>query len=580
MRTPLTAVLLLTSVLLCIAAHPQEGTPAFPAAGEGTAPVAAAPAGGDAGATAEAASDVDILSTIRMLKMTAPQLVSAVPIVSGLQTSLNQYQQVAAALWAQAGPSITAVCQSWAAGKPADAATKAVADKAVSDLGAARGVADKAVDAAVEAFRGILQRDQAALIESARAGQQRRRNGQMGPAGAASLAEYVAHRIVTLRSMMPDEYRAVRVLEAQEIASQIVPSKSRDFVPVTNRVLDGLDAAMNWNDAQFEANRLRLPSMVAQALNLPAVDSSAIKRGEFVKFLSNPRTLALMTELSGGEQAPAASPPAPKQPDIEVANEVAAIVTTLNSLQVSVAQLTLFAPVATTLATGTRTYQASFAARRAQAQQQLIVARKELLAGQPLDEITDATLQLIRAGDIKAKAEQMRAAVDALEAVQRVFTPAQNALIDWRVPPQYQGEANAKVELADARRLAEAMRSTVEFLDNVRYAQVDVYLATRTNKIEDFLRRYVDPRSPDWPRLRQSLFDITDEDKRVSERDWPEAAPGFAARILRGLGVVHSGDGGGAVNADYDWETMYRLFSHPQAGAIIANMQQARATTQ
>jgi hypothetical protein len=258
---------------------------------------------------------------------------------------------------------------------------------------------------------------------------------------------------------------------------------------------------------------------------------------------------------------------------METAMTVARHLAILNDLRTTVDQLSMLATLADRQRGFVRAYDANYRTRRAQFQAQLQTAQGELIAGNQLDEVAAAAVQTLQAGDASSRAKDLEPMTFGnLAAVERALTPAQNALIDWQIPLRLQTAPALPIETADAKRIAAAMMVAEDFLNDVRYVPIDIYLATRTDKIETYLRRYVDPRSRDWPGLRQYLFDITDQAKLVPEQRWNAATPVFAARILRTLGIAQPPEERANRNRRYDWDTMYELFSFPKTGDLMRHM--------
>ena len=523
------------------------------------------------------ARDVELLQVIRGLRFTNDQVQSILPVLEPLQKKLAAFRDTEDALWQRSGENIGKVYEAWVAQRNPDAAIKADADKAATEYDAANAELDAAVEQVAEQIRGFLNRDQAGQIESLQA-EKRRRQAQLSLGGASSLAEYVARRIEALRGLMPDEYTATRVAEAQDIASVLAGPRTRDFDAVVGRVLRVLDDAANWSPDQFLANRPQLPSMVAKALGLPNVVPPLLQHREWLSVLRDPRLFALLTQVGGGAAAPEPAPQQPGPHNLEVAITVAHNLTIVNDLRLSTTQLAQLSPTIATLTNLAQNSKAMAAGRRTPVQAQLTDARKELLAGQDLDEVTAATLQMLVGSDQKARVDQFRSAAAGLDAVRRVFTDRQNALVDWRAPVGQSSAQDVADQTARARRLAAEMRATVDFLASIRYMAADIYMTVGRAKTIEFVQRYInaDVQSREFQQHLAYVNDRAYKAKLLSDRDWDAAQTTFAGQILRDLGGIGDTQAPPQSNRRYDWQTMYDLFSYPKTPAMVDYIVQVR----
>ena len=563
--------LLIVTLLVSAVAAPVLAQDAFPG-GPATGPAAGA------SPVVSLAHDVELLQVIRGLQLTNAQIQNILPVLEPIQKKLQAFRATEDALWQRSGENIGKVYEAWVALKAPDAAVKADADKAASDYDAANADLNAAAEQAAEQIRGFLNADQAVLIESVQA-ERRRRQAEAALGGSDSAAEYVARRIEALRSLMPDEYTATRVAEAQDIAAVLVGPRARNFDAAARRVLRVLDDATNWSADTFQTNRAQLPSMVAKALDLPNVVRPLLTHEESLTVLRDPRLFALLTQIGGGVPAPDPAPQQPGPHDLEVAITLAHNLTTVNDLGLTTAQLSQIAPTIATLTNLAQGSESTAVGRRTPVEAQLKDARKELLAGQTVDEVTAATLQMLLGADRKAQVEQFRSATAALDLVRRVFTERQNARVDWRPPVGLSAARDIADQAARAKKLAGDMCATIGFLTGIRYMAADIYMTIGRVKTTEFVQRYIDAdvQSREFQRYLGAVNDLAYKAKMVPEQDWDRAQTDFAQQILRTLGVTNETAAAPAGNRPYDWQAMYDLFSYPKTGAMVNYILQVRA---
>lgn len=193
---------------------------------------------------------------------------------------------------------------------------------------------------------------------------------------------------------------------------------------------------------------------------------------------------------------------------------------------------------------------------------------KSLAEGTPVDEKVAAAIAAYHDAQRQSHAKLL-AAVDAqISQVRRRLAPEQTRLIDWSRPPEVNAVGDDQALTDELRQLLSRVTETERVLERIRYLIPSDYSITRTGRLEEFLRPYVRPNTPEFKQAMDFLFRLTDETRIVSEQDWPQQAPLFAARVLQYLGALEPSRQAGAARP-YAWWDLYDLLTDEQTPALL-----------
>lgn len=241
-------------------------------------------------------SDIQVLRVARTLNLTADQIAALTPLLQKAQDLTAARQKDLDALWASAKASITAVSEAWTDNQQPDRNAKAAADRAANDYQALEAQYNQDVEALMRQFGQLLTRQQGALVIMPSAAQQRLDN-QRRLQGAASLADYMAHEIIVMRTLLAPEYDTLRTAVAMRLAERVLPPDDPGYPDVVNQLLRIEDTVRRMNDVQFAQNEGRVAQVIGDTLNLPPSARSqdnALYYSDLRAFLVNPSTAGLL----------------------------------------------------------------------------------------------------------------------------------------------------------------------------------------------------------------------------------------------------------------------------------------------
>ncbi len=251
---------------------------------------------------------------------------------------------------------------------------------------------------------------------------------------------------------------------------------------------------------------------------------------------------------------------------------------TLNRLGLTGPQLDALAPLADELSGALRVWQANRQAALGDARTDLQAARDVLVDGEKLTPALSKAIDDVD-GELRIEDDTLyNTAVSVLAEVKDQLLPQQNAYIDWQ-PPRGEGTAPRETLQQKAQRERERRALIVlaaQFLTRVRF--ISPILLGTENLVDDFLRPLIDPRSPEYPQVRQFMLRMVAEVRVMPEAQWEVLRDQYAVRMVQGLGLDQP-----LPEADqarerkpYSWEDIYDILSDAGTPALLRAMRQAR----
>jgi hypothetical protein len=163
----------------------------------------------------------------------------------------------------------------------------------------------------------------------------------------------------------------------------------------------------------------------------------------------------------------------------------------------------------------------------------------------------------------------MLTAVDVqIRGVQRTLSAQQAALVDWTTPAQVASAPDERAALDDMRRLGSRLTDARRLIETLRYSIAFDYSTTRIGRINSFLTNYFQPNTPIFDRAFNITSRVISDARVVDERDWPQLAPLFAARLLQRLALLDD-KARQQAQARYNWWDMYYLLTDPQTPTML-----------
>jgi hypothetical protein len=243
-------------------------------------------------ATKDIVAQIGPLRVARKLQLRADQVAQIKPALEQVKAARETQKTAQDEIFARAGESIQRVDQALQAGRKAPQADVTAADRAARESKAAVAATDKAVDDAAQQIYGMLDKDQAKLVETQQ--QKRARDREAGRAGGAGLAQNITTYVVAMRKLLPEEYDSLRVAMGLRLAGLLVSPDSQGFNTAVGDTLRVMDTVRGMSDADFAQREEQLPQAIGQALRLttaPSVASAAISYDQFVDLVAGEQTL-------------------------------------------------------------------------------------------------------------------------------------------------------------------------------------------------------------------------------------------------------------------------------------------------
>jgi hypothetical protein len=166
---------------------------------------------------------------------------------------------------------------------------------------------------------------------------------------------------------------------------------------------------------------------------------------------------------------------------------------------------------------------------------------------------------------------RMLAAMDAqVRQMRRALAPEQVRMVDWTPPPEAATQGRDQTLLEELRQMNAELGEAERLIERIRYLIASDYITSRIGRIDEYLRQYVRPNTPEFEDARNFMLGLMDEVRRVPEEGWPMQASFYAGRVLQYLGVLDPPQR--QTNAAYDWWDAYNLLTDPQTPAMLQQM--------
>ncbi|MEN6641858.1 MAG: hypothetical protein ABFE08_05375 [Armatimonadia bacterium] len=551
----------------------------------------ATPAVTASGAAVEA--QVRALAIVQTLGLKPEQIQVIQPLLAAAQDRRQQRTEALDALWERSRASLEAADAALVAGRQPDRRAVAAVEKALNSHRQIMDGADADFEKIGEQVLSKLDREQLGLVETIQQADARSSNLERFD-GAPSLAHYLARYAIGMRALLPEEYDALRVAMGLRLAERLVAPDSRLFNQAVNDVLRIMDSVRRLSDAEFAQREAELPQAIARSLRLrdAAVDTPPVTHREFMLFVTNPETSAALAKLApppGAEGAAPAAPAAAQQP--AVGQEEGASADTRHPLTKALdydANLVLLADLnptnrqlldILTAARGTRQLVAGYE----QTNQQTMIRLKPLLeqsqralaAGQePVANVAE-TLQEMQTAKEERYQKLLGSVGKQVALVRRTLAPEQARLVSWGAPAEASASTDQEAVVAELRLLASNLDQAQRLIERIRYLIVSDYTTTRIGRIEEYLRAYMRPNTPEFNETRDWLVGLIDEARVVKEEDWPAQAPVFAGQVLQRLGLLEPKTTTQA-QTNYNWWDVYYLLTDVQTPEMLQAMVAAR----
>jgi hypothetical protein len=203
----------------------------------------------------------------------------------------------------------------------------------------------------------------------------------------------------------------------------------------------------------------------------------------------------------------------------------------------------------------------------------LLMQEQQALAnGTPLPEETAHALADLRDAEQQRQAK-LHATVDVqVRRFRRDLNPQQAALVNWTPPSSASGEDDAAL-LEELRTLAARLNEAQRFMERIRFLIPTDYIQTHVARINEFLRAYKRPGTPDFDAAAEWTRNLLNDARMVKEEDWPQQGPLLASRLLQYLGVLdQTGASARQAQTRYNWWDIYYLLTDDQTPGMIQTL--------
>ena len=531
---------------------------------------------------AQTYEDFKLLSTMQKLALTPAQMQKLAAAEQTLRQMRQAVADARAATWEQHQADIDAVNGAWVKGERALSSRKRAANEAIERVQKVeRALAQEEAQVAV-ALRADLSREQKRVVETAQQAQLRRQR-QERLSGAATVGEYVAGELDRMRDLMEDEYRLLRAAEARRMAENILGPDAGDLDQLAGAVLAIMDQVMSWSAQRFGEQRESLPAQISESLGIREQQPSAgmVKYEEFIALVSSERTAAVLGSCLRArqttveeEQAPVGGPVLPKDDELSQAMARADCLNFFNSLGVETSQLKRMAPPLKAIQSylGQRESDRELKLTRLSAEYQRAC---ELLI--PGDKLPDEVAQKLAAAEQEMAAadlEMKRAIHGQMEALAKIFYPAQNEQLDWTAPAEIVPPESAEQRATRERQISALINEAGRLLERVRYLPPHDYVTARIGIVADYVGRYFNPNLAAFDEVHALVMECTSEVRMLEEEVWQQDAALYAERMVRLLGLM-PGRPEPAPTA-VTWHQLYALLTNPQTLKAVQDMLEVR----
>ncbi|MEN6345553.1 MAG: hypothetical protein ABFE16_09600 [Armatimonadia bacterium] len=494
--------------------------------------------------------------------------------LTGLQTVVTQGKKLRADTWKTAGTTVQAVIDQWMMGREPAPQLTAVADDAAKKAQGQTAQEQTLTQSTAATVVQNLTPDQRNLVESAdeaTAREQARANYD----GASTFGEYLTGVIASHRYLMPDEYVAIRALEADRAAAKLADSRSPQFTQVKQGILGILDQAANMNDQQLAAALPQFPAQIQQYLGITSdVPQRAITYEAFQRWIKDSRTPEYLNLYGTPEARPLPPEEEPTLDDLQKALATAQWVSMFNSLRLDPQQLAQASQICTAARQEVDKRKAAKEQIMTTAVKQLTNVLPVLVTGKPVNDQWRAVLWQLEAAIQKEDDSLNEAMVPLVEALRHVFYPDQAAMVDFRVPPGVSGGQSTPQERATTKKQDAAMvKEAMDLISFLRPLDQPTFLRLRPARVDQFLSRYMRQGSRQYDAASQRISEIIQSSRGIQGNQWQDSLPDVALECLRAAGQLQSDRGGWRPsNRGLDWYGVRDLLVSPEAGEAAKKM--------
>ena len=511
-------------------------------------------------------------------QLTSQQIQQLIPLLQQVEQKRIELVSSADELWGQHEQSIQQALTGEIAGRPVAGDARQKAGAAISAFAQRRTEFDRYLATIVSQVQSQLTAQQRVLIEPPQPGA----FSQPSPLeldSPGSIAEYIVAVTDVQRALRPDEYALVRIPQAERIAAEIVGPTSPQFRAVVDQVVQLTDMLYSWSQERYIQERPTLADQVAGYLQLPPPSAKwPISQQRLFRFLSSPYTIGLLQRMAAGT-TPQALPTEAKAiedyPLVDAA-DIMDLTGLLNYLQLSVAQLDALARVVQQIKPAVESVRSPWINQGESFNNSLTLIRDLLLTtGQVAPE-----WQQFRTNLAQQRHRGRWQVAEQLAQVERILTPGQNEVIDWRPPAGILAASSQRLVRQQTRLLGE-MRIVIEVWERVKYFDPEDYRRLRIRALNQLLESYgITQDSPDYPQYRAFGLEVLSQVRQTPLDQWEQHRIFLALDFLRELGIIEPLVAGPGTGVPVTWEDIYRALSYPQASQVIQQMIVARTTGQ
>ncbi len=512
--------------------------------------------------------DGKILWVACTLALTTDQARQIAQILTSLQGTLSAGVKLREQLGQDKLQAINTVLAAWLAGTQPDAVSLTSANDAANQVTTQDATEKQAVEAAGNSVLQLLTAAQRNQVEQDRDAQARAQN-EMRLDGSPSIGDYIARELQIERRLMPEEYVAVRELNAARIASKIVNPRSNQYPRVEDAVLQLLDQVSRMSDQEFYRD---LPTLPARVRNFLGITNDTVpkpvREDLFLQWLRDPRTAAYMS-VYGTPALPLAAEPAAQKEPIRTALDSANIITFLTNLGLNRGQLAALLTVVGQAKIEVERVRLAKEGLMSVYAPDVIKALPLLISGQELPQVSvdffNGAFAKLRDQD-----DQLTGAlIPLVQSVQRIFNPRQANLIDWRVPPAVGATESPAERAKEAQADAVKVREAAHLVAGLRPFGQAEYIRVRVSRIEQLMTEYMDRGDPNFARVREQIGNIITDARGIPDAQWDSRVEAeVGARILQAVGQLQTQQWQPS-NRQIDWYNIRELLVAPETKGIL-----------
>jgi hypothetical protein len=238
--------------------------------------------------------DARVLYVARTLRLRTDQVAAIIPLLGQAHERIEQRDKLLDDLWARNEGAFVDFNQALLAGQaPAQNAVGAV-ERVTAAHDEVRDRARADLEQIADNIIGVLDKQQVTRVETLgdiRAHQQSQQRASGSPAVIADIARYAT----AMRGLTGEDYDALRVTMALQLADQLGTRNSREFNNAVSAVLRILDSVRRLTDAQFAQAEPELQASIARGLGLPQeAPAYPVSFDDMMAFVTYDRTVTLL----------------------------------------------------------------------------------------------------------------------------------------------------------------------------------------------------------------------------------------------------------------------------------------------